>query len=260
MKITEKQIKNSTASVEVVVSPTEMDKIKESVVDEMIQSVTVKGFRQGKAPKSIAQKNLDPEKLNNHIVNHLLNKVVIEIINEKKYQTLGRPVLDKLENTKDNDVKLELSFPLYPTFKLGKYKDSLKKAKIKNQDINTIYETLLKNTKIEVSNHLVEEEAHQAMHRLEEQAKTLNLTTDKYLEAIKKTREEVKKEYEKSALESIKLDLILLEIAKEENISADKKEVDGLMTSLGGDQSQLERVKNIITRHKTIDFLKNLVK
>jgi len=259
MKITEKDTKNSTANVEVLVPQTKIDEIKEEVVDEMIKNVTVKGFRAGKAPKSIAEKNLDPEKLNNHIINHLLNHVVVDIIKEKKYQTLGRPVLEKLETTKEGDVLLILNFPLYPDFKLGKYKELLKKAKVKDQNLEQIYECLLKNIEIEVSKHLVDEEVHHALHRLEDQAKTLNITLEKYLESIKKTLDEVKAEYEKNALESIKLDLILLQIAKEENLEASDKEIQDLSKIVGAESSQLNQVKSILMRRKTIDFLKTLV-
>lgn len=259
MKITEKQIKNSTADVEVLVSQTKIDEIKENVVDEMIKSLTVKGFRQGKAPKNIAEKNLDPEKLNNHIINHVLNQAVVAILKDKKYKTLGRPVLEKLETTKEGEVLLILNFPLYPEFKLGKYQDKLKKAKIKDKNTEEIYNTLLKEIDIEVSSHLVDEEVHHAMHRLEDQAKTLNISVEKYLESIKKTEEEIKKEYQKSALESIKLDLILLQIAEEENLDATKEEITELSKIVGANQDQINQVKSILKRRKTVDFLKSLV-
>lgn len=259
MKITEKQIQNSTANVEVLVPQIKIDQIKDSVVDEMIRNITVKGFRQGKAPKAIAEKNLEPEKLNNHIINHLLNEVVVDIIKEKKYQTLGRPVLEKLETTKEGEVLLIINFPLYPEFKLNNYKDKIKKAKIKDQSIDEIHNVLLKNIDIDVSKHLVDEEVHHALHRLEDQAKTLNITTEKYLESIKKTLEQVKSEYEKNALESIKLDLILLQIAKEENLDASDKEVQELAKVVGANITQMNQVRSIIMRRKTVDFLKSLV-
>ncbi len=258
MKITEKEIKNSTAKVEVLVPVDRIDHVKEEVVDEMIKNVTVKGFRQGKAPKNIAQNNLDPEKLNNHIISHLLNEAVAEILKTNKYQTLGRPVLEKLETTKEGEVLLILNFPLYPEFKLGEYKEKIKKAKIKDKNIENIYELLLKNIKLDISPLLVEEEVNHALSRLEEQATSLNITLDKYFESIKKTKEEVQKEYEKNALESIRLDLILLTIAKEESLKITDQEVEDLSKLANAKSSQLEQIKSILLRRKTIDFLKDL--
>lgn len=258
MKITEKEIKNSTAKVEVLVPVDRIDHVKEEVVDEMIKNVTVKGFRQGKAPKNIAQNNLDPEKLNNHIISHLLNESVTEVIKEKSYRTLGRPVLEKLETTKEGEVLLLMNFPLYPEFKLGDYKDKIKKAKIKDKNVEDVYNVLLKNIKLDISPLLVEEEVNHALSRLEEQASSLNITLEKYLESIKKTKAEVQKEYEKNALESIKLDLILLTIAKEEDLKITEKEVQSLSQLANAKIEQLDQIKSILLRRKTIDFLKDL--
>lgn len=258
MKITEKEIKESTAKVEVLIPTDRVDHVKEEVVDEMIKNVTVKGFRQGKAPRNIAEQNLSPEKLNNHIISHLLNEAVTKILKEKKYHTLGRPVLEKLETTKEGEVQLVMNFPLYPEFKLGRYKDRIKKAKIKDKNVESIYDLLLKNISIEVSPLLVEEEVSHALSRLEEQAKSLNITLEKYFESIKKTKEEVQKDYEKNALESIKLDLILLTIAKEEKLKVSDEEIQSLSQLANAKSDQIDQIKSILLRRKTIDFLKDL--
>ena len=258
MKITEKEIKNSTAKVEVLVPKSIVDQTKEVVVDEMIKNVSVKGFRAGKAPKSIAEQNLDSEKLSSHIISHILNDTVAQVIKEKKYQTLGRPVLEKLEPQKDGNIKISLNFPLYPTFKLGKYQDQIKKIAKKDKKIEDIYDCLLKNIKIEVSPLLVEEEAKYGLERLENHAKSLNISLEKYLEATKKTLEEVTKEYQKNAEDSIRLDLILLQIADEEGIVSTKEELSSLITASGAKEDQQEQVKSIIKRRKTLDFLLKL--
>ncbi len=258
MKITEKEIKNNTANVEVLVSKETVDHTKEHVVDEMIKTVTVKGFRQGKAPRSIAEQNLSQEKLNNHIITHILNDTVVSVIKDKNYQTLGRPVLEKLEPQKDGDIKIVLNIPLYPKFQLGKYQDQVKKLTKKDKKVEDIYEVLLKNIKIDVPKVLVDEESKYSLEKLEEHAKSLNITLDKYLEAIKKTLEEVKGEYEKSAEKSIKLDLILLEIADSQKIDVTKEELESLITAAGAKEHQVEQIKSIIKRRKTLDYLMSL--
>ncbi len=258
MQITELEIKNNTAKVEVLVTRAEVDVTKEHVVDEMIKNITVKGFRQGKAPKNIAEQNLDPEKLNGHIITHVLNDTVVSVIKEKNYQTLGRPVLEKLEPQKDGDIKINIKFPLYPEFKLGKYQDKIKKITKKDKKVEDIYEVLLKEIKIDVPQDLIEEESKYALERLAEQAKSLNITLEKYLEAIKKTAEEVKKEYDKNAEESIKLDLILLKIADEQKIEVSEEELASILTASGAKENQIDQIKSILKRRKTLDYLMSL--
>lgn len=258
MDIKETKQQNNTAFIEVLVPTQRVDEIKEEVVTEMIKNVTVKGFRQGKAPKNIAEKNLEPEKLSNHIFSHVLNSAIREALKGDKYQLLGRPVLDKFEPQKDGSWKIDFKIPLMPQFKLGDYKKAVQKIKVENKQekkVEDIYEALLKSIKIDVSEVLVEQEANYSLERLENHAKSLNLTLDKYFEALKKTKEEVLKEYSEKAEESIKLDLILLEIAKVENIDTSDKEIEELSKISAVPADQKEQLKSILTRRKTIDFL-----
>lgn len=258
MKITEKEIKNSTAKVEVLVSKEIVDHTKEEVVDEMIKNVTVKGFRVGKAPRAMAESNLDSERLSSHIITHVLNDAVTKVLQETKYQTLGRPVLEKLEPQKDGSIFLIMNFPLYPQFELGKYQDKIKKLDPKERKTEDVYQTLLKNIKLQVSPLLIDEEAKYSLERLQEQTKSLNITFEKYLEAIKKTLPEVQAEYQTKAEESIKLDLILLKIAETEKLEATPKEVESLATASKASASQIEQIKTIVKRRKTLDFLLKL--
>lgn len=258
MEIKETKKQNNTAFIEVLVPSKRVDEIKEEVVTKMIKNITVKGFRQGKAPKNIAEKNLDPEKLSNHIFSHVLNTAIREALKGDKYQLLGRPVLDKFEPQKDGAWKIEFKIPLMPDFKLGDYKKAIQKIKVedkKEKKVEDIYDALLKTIKIDVSPILVEQEANYSLERLENHAKSLNLTLDKYFEALKKTKEEVFKEYSQKAEESIKLDLIFLAIAKEEKIDTTEVEIAELAKISAIPEDQRAQIKSILTRRKTIDFL-----
>jgi len=81
---------------------------------------------------------------------------------------------------------------------------------------------------------------------------------DKYLEAVKKTIDQVKDDYQKNAEESIKLDLILLEIAEQEKINASDEELKSLITASRAKDHQMEQVRSVILRRKTLDYLMSL--
>jgi FKBP-type peptidyl-prolyl cis-trans isomerase (trigger factor) len=105
---------------------------------------------------------------------------------------------------------------------------------------------------------VIEEEINYSLDRLANQAKTLNLTLESYLKAVNKSLEQVKDEYRKKAAESIKLDLVLLEIAKQEKINTAMKELT--LTAKAGNipDSQLAQLKSIMDRRKTIELLLKL--
>jgi len=270
MEIKINEIKDNTAHLDVVLSEKEVLAEKEHAVDELISSVTVKGFRQGKAPKSIAADHIDPDKLSNHILSHVLNNVVSQAIKDNNFKLLGKPVLENIDSKNKEGWIIKLSFPLYPEINLKTYKKLFtKKTDEKNKSKNTkpesneekidkIYQILLKNIKVEIPQSVVEEETNYSIERLEAQAKSLNLTLENYLKAVKKTLEEVKSEYSKKAAESIKLDLILLEIAKTEKIDTTKEEVQEIAKAGGVPDSQLKQLKTVIDRRKTIEYLLKL--
>ena len=279
MEIKELKKEKNIASVEVIVTKKEVDSQKDHAIEELSSQVTVKGFRQGKAPLKVAQQHIDPEKITDHVLNHLLTEAVQKALEEYKYNLLGRPVLESVDTKGEDSWKFSLSFPLYPEIDLGDYKKiakiTAKKSpakKEKTQDLteepkkenerevklNQIYQALLKKIEVDVPQSVVDEEVSHSLDRLVSQAKTLHLTLENYLKAVNRTIDQVKEEYQKNALDSLKLDLILLAIAKKEGIEASQKEVEELAKTAGLPENQHSRLKMLIARRKTLDVLLSL--
>jgi FKBP-type peptidyl-prolyl cis-trans isomerase (trigger factor) len=206
MEIKVKETKNSTAKIEAILTKNEVDAQKEHAIDELIGEVTVKGFRQGKAPRSIAADHIDPDKLSNHILGHVLNKIIDQALSDNKFRLLGRPVLDNIDSKNKDGWVISLSLPLYPEVKLGDYQKLFSKTKstkkvTEEEKVENIYQTLSKNIKLDIPQLVIEEEVNYSLERLTNQAKTLNLTLESYLKAVNKSLEQVRDEYSKKAEE-----------------------------------------------------------
>ena len=279
MEIKELKKEKNIASVEVIVTKKEVDSQKDHAIEELSSQVTVKGFRQGKAPLKVAQQHIDPEKITDHVLNHLLTEAVQKALEEYKYNLLGRPVLESVDTKGEDSWKFSLSFPLYPEIDLGDYKkiakitakkspakkektedltEEPKKENEREVKLNQIYQALLKKIEVDVPQSVVDEEVSHSLDRLVSQAKTLHLTLENYLKAVNRTIDQVKEEYQKNALDSLKLDLILLAIAKKEDIEASQKEVEELAKTAGLPENQHSRLKMLIARRKTLDVLLSL--
>jgi len=266
----------STAHIESFIDNKEIDQHKDHVIDEMLPSITVKGFRQGKAPKSIAAAHVDPDKLSDRLLNHIFSEIIDRAITENKLRLIGRPVLENLDTKGETGWTIKMSLPLYPEVKLGDYKNLFskkttpKKAKTEKEvkdktneeteesKLENIYQTLLKDIELDIPASVIDEEVNYSLDRLVSQAKSLNLSFENYLKAVNKTIDEVKNEYRTKAAESIKLDLILLAIAKEEKIDTDPKELVELAKQSSIPESQLGQLKSVMDRRKTIEFLAKL--
>lgn len=277
MEIKEIKSEKNVANVEVKITKKEVETHRDHVVDELISCVTVKGFRQGKAPKSIAVEQLDPNKLSDNLLGHILNEVVTTVMAEKKYRLLGRPVLENLDTKNEELWTVTINFPLYPEIKVGDYKKLFakktvtKKTKSTKEEgkvedkkeeskdrLNDIYNALIKNIEVDIPPSVVDEEVNYSLERLTTQAKSLNLSFEDYLKAVNKSLEQIKEEYAKNAIESLKLDLILLEIAKAEKIEATAEEIAAMAEVSQVPASQQGQIKAILERRKTIEFLSKI--
>lgn len=103
-----------------------------------------------------------------------------------------------------------------------------------------VTDAVIESTTLELPQVLVQSELAQMFGQMQEDLNRANLKIDDYLGHIKKTREDLEKEWTPAAEKRAKLQLILNEIAKKENITPNIDEVN-------------EQVKGLIERYKDAD-------
>lgn len=110
----------------------------------------------------------------------------------------------------------------------NKIKENLTQEKIrraKDKKRLSIMEEIIAKTKIELPKTLIEGELNKLAHEMRSQLESMGLKYEDYLSHLKKTEEDLRKEWEPEAIKRGKFGLILETIAKEEKINADQKEV-----------------------------------
>ena len=109
------------------VTAEEFEKALDQAFEKENQKVTIKGFRAGKAPRSIYEKNYGVESLYDEALNVILNAKAQEIY---KDETLAKEIVGTFEPNLELSEKLErgkpfqvsLSFDVYPEVNLPQYK------------------------------------------------------------------------------------------------------------------------------------------
>lgn len=165
-------------------------------------------------------------------------------INDDFVKTLGKfeNVADFKEKVKEN-IKFE--------------KEQAQKEKIRVAILDAIAE----KTEIEIPAILVEEEQKKMLARLQYDIEKLGLKFDEYLKNVKKTEDDIKKDWAKDAEKRVKTELILAEIARAEKIEVPKeeleKELNHLMEhNIGADRERAETyLVGIMSNQKVIEFL-----
>jgi FKBP-type peptidyl-prolyl cis-trans isomerase (trigger factor) len=249
----------------------------------LAEKATIKGFRKGKAPLKIVEEKLGKQEIYEEVLKDILPKVYLEAIKEHDLRPVVNPKITviSLEDKKDWQVKATTCE--LPKIELGDYKEAVKKTlsseKIwvpgkdkepakedENQRLEKIFQTLLENIKIKLPAILLEEEVNRMLSRLIDQTARLGLTVEQYLSSAGKTTETIKKEYQGQAEQTLKLELILSEIANQEKVEVKEEEINKMIEAIPDqelkksfdNQEQRAYVKQLLRKRQVIDNLSKL--
>ena len=157
---------------------------------------------------------------------------------------------------------------------LKELKEDIKKKQQKQNDDKAKYETqdavikaVCENVKVDIPSGMVETEVENMLKDIEQRLSYQGLKLEQYLQMMGKTQDEMKKEYEPQAIESIKSRLMLEAVIKAEKIEATDEEIDEKLKEMAknyckeNDEKFLknENVRNYIkeglTSEKALEFL-----
>ena len=109
----------------------DIDKEINQKIDALIPTITIPGFRKGKAPTSIVRKKYEDSVLN-EVIQNVVNLKTSELIKEKKFNLFRQPKIDLKNFEKNKPVKIEIKLDLQPDVKISNFKE----IKINKYEIN----------------------------------------------------------------------------------------------------------------------------
>ena len=108
-----------------------INKIIDSKINELLPTVSLPGFRKGKAPINIVRK-----KYENNVLSESLDKLVQEnvklLLDEKKLKAFTQPKVDLKKYEKNEPIEVEIKIDLEPEIKLTDFK----KIKVNEYEID----------------------------------------------------------------------------------------------------------------------------
>ncbi|MEK7502659.1 MAG: trigger factor [Patescibacteria group bacterium] len=245
------------------------------VLEEVVKSANVAGFRKGKAPKKIVEEKIDKDKIKEEVLKKLLPQAYADAVKKHDIKPIINPRIHVEILEDDKDWKFTASTCEAPQVDLNGYKENIKKitsgTKIiipgkeqKETSFEEIITELQKSVSVKISKIIVEQEVERLLAQTLSEIKRLGLTLDQYLTSTHRTVEELKEEYEKKAINDIKLEFALQKIAEEEKIAVTDADIDEAIKNAKDENERkgLEANKyllaSIIRQQKTLDFLKKL--
>jgi FKBP-type peptidyl-prolyl cis-trans isomerase (trigger factor) len=145
----------SNDSLRVTIPWSELEKPYRSAVANLAKSMKIEGFRQGKAPLDIVEKQVSLEKIAETVLRELLPKKYIAALKATKKQPITAPEYHLASIKKGEDWVLEAHFCEAPAIELKDYEKYLASGKkaaakfIKEHNDKIKKETVKKDTKIQ---------------------------------------------------------------------------------------------------------------
>jgi len=284
-----RQLPKKTFEIEVNIPWEEVEPIKNKVIKKFQETTEVKGFRKGKAPSDLVASVVGDEKILENILQELISRIYSEAIRHFDLKPVVTPKVELVSAKEKETWKIKFTSCEEPEVNLGNYKEEIKKMKLasniwvpgkespneqdkesdqnqqtKDAKLSKIISWLMENIPVEISDLLVESETSHNLVEFLEELRKLNLSLDQYLATTGKTVEALREEYRQQAERTIKLQLLLKQIADQEKITVDNEEIEKMINSAQNEEEKqaLEKQKyylaSILRQQKTLDFIANL--
>ena len=291
MNINVEKLPNSELKITTTIENSKVAASYEKIVEEIVKNSDIKGFRKGKAPKEVVLEKADVSKIHGEVISDLLKTYYPQILKEKSIFPYSNPKIDVKEFEIDKDFIFEAIVATKPEVKIGDYKKIIKKLYVEKEkefkkaqsDVKEgeeapkempeltaedIVNAIVEESKIDLSELMINEETDRLLERFINQIRQLNLNVDQLLKAQNKSYDDLLADHKKIAENNIKSEFILNEIIKDQKLEASEEEMVEFASNLGDENlknqllntSEKWYLKAMIEKNKALDYLKNLGK
>ena len=122
MKRTVKHLTDTKVELAIALEPTELAAAEQVALTKLAKKVKVPGFREGKAPASVAAKHIDPMALSQQALEDAISKAVADAFIGEDIQALERPEVEVKVYVPGQSLEFTATAEVLPKVKLGDYK------------------------------------------------------------------------------------------------------------------------------------------
>lgn len=155
MNIKREDLKDSQVKLTIEVPAGMLHLFSEEAYKKLAPKVKISGFRPGKAPKHLVEKELGSEVINNEILEIAFQKTFYEAVMKEKLVTVSPPQVKVLKFVPTDGLTYEAVVTILPEVKLPDFKSiklKKKEVKLEEKEVDNVLEDLKKqhSTKKEV--------------------------------------------------------------------------------------------------------------
>ncbi len=145
MKVTRTKSVDNNAIFEVIATPEEMESMKRHVLAHFQQRVKVPGFRQGKVPVKILERNVSSEQLQSEFLQEAIEQMYYKAVAELNLRPLEQPKVSIKKFVPYETLEFAAEVNVIGDIKLADYKKIKKpmpEVKVDTKDVDNVIESL----------------------------------------------------------------------------------------------------------------------
>ena len=142
MSYTTKKLEDSSIEFTITVIPTDYQGALEQAAQKLSERTAVKGFRKGKVPFDVMQKEVGAMAIMQEALEPIVQKSFYEAVKKEELETIGMPKIEVEKLAPDNDVVFKATVAQMPSVKLADVSKIKIEKKIKLFDEKKMTETL----------------------------------------------------------------------------------------------------------------------
>lgn len=122
MQVNVEQLNPCEVELNIEVPAEQVSSTKDKVYKEIGKHTAVPGFRKGKAPRAILERQVDPDRVRRYMLDELLPEAYAAALEENKIDPYADPEIDIVQLEDEQPFIFKAKVPLPPKVELGEYK------------------------------------------------------------------------------------------------------------------------------------------
>lgn len=275
----------STVEINVKVPWSEIQKAYTEAFDHLLTEFEFQGFRKGKVPRDIAEKNLPKDNVYGQLIRKLMPTLYEEIVKKEDLKPIMNPKLELVKAKENEEWEMKITLAEKPEVKLKDYKKKVQEAKKaaaepeiwvpgkdekksepsadqkKEKTLNMSLEAVLKEAECEIPPLLVEEELERRLAQIVDDVQKIGLTVDKYLQSRNTSMDQLKERLTREITDTYRLEFILQAIADSEKLEVTEADLGLLFGNIKDEKAKKEAQANayfyasVLRKQKALDFI-----
>jgi trigger factor len=146
MQVTRNNISETKVKLTISLGSKELEHAKQHELQQQAKSIKVSGFRQGKAPLSVVEKQIDLNQLQVSVINHAINETYAKAIEDEDLRALNQPEVNIGKFVPFTELSYEAEVEIMPKIKIGDYtkiKKQAPKISVSAKEIDDVLQNLL---------------------------------------------------------------------------------------------------------------------